>query len=83
MNKYLVLMLFYLITTTVYFICNKIEPPARDGGLGLGGFALLLGAFAVFVYFIIAIVKGFWDREFFIIAFIHLIVLLVFLKNTY
>ncbi len=83
MNKYLVLLIFYLATAAVYFICNKIEPPARDGGLGLGGFALILGALAVLVYFIIAVIKGFWDREFFVIAFIHLVVLLWFLKNTY
>lgn len=83
MNKYIVLLIFYLVTAAVYFICNKIEPPARDGGLGLGGFALLVGAFAVFVYFIIAVVKGFSDKEFFLIALIHLIVLLLFLKQTY
>lgn len=83
MNKYFALLLFYAIVAALYFICNKIEPPARDGGLGLGGFALLLGALAVFIYFIIAVVRGFSDSSFFLIALVHLIVLLVFLKQTY
>ena len=83
MNKYLALLLFYIIAAAVYFICNKIDPPARDGGLGLGGMALLLGALAVFIYFIIAVIKGFSDSSFFLIAGVHLMVLLVFLKFTY
>lgn len=83
MNKYLILLLFYVIASAFYLICNKIEPPARDGGLGLGGAALLLCALAVFIYFIIAIVKGFSNSGFLIIAAVHFIVLLVFLKQTY
>lgn len=83
MNKYIALLLFYIITAAVYFICNEIDPPARDGGLGLGGMALLLGMLAVFIYFIVTVVKGFSDSSYFLVAGVHLIVLLVFLKFTY
>lgn len=75
MNKYLALLVFYVIIAVLYFVFDKIEPTAHDGGLGLGGLVLILGIIAVLIYFIIAVVKGFSDHSFFIIALINLIVL--------
>ncbi len=75
MNKYCALLLFYAIVLAVYLVLNRIEPPARDGGLGLGGAAMLAGTLAILVYFIVAVVKGFSDSGFFIVAAIHLAIL--------
>lgn len=80
MNKYLVLLIFYIIASLIVFIFYKIEPPAHDGGWGLGGLAFILAMLTVIVYLIISIVKGFSDHSYFFIALIHLVVLLFCLR---
>lgn len=80
MNKYLAVLVFYAIAAALFFIFDKIDPTKHDGGPGLGSLVFVLAMIGVIVYLIIAIVKGFSDRSFFIIALIHLIVLLLCLR---
>ncbi|MBX3240638.1 MAG: hypothetical protein KIT80_00630 [Chitinophagaceae bacterium] len=77
MNKYLALLLFYSIGALVIFILNKISPPAHDGGPGFGTLAFLLFCIIIILLIIYNTYKGFSaDPGYFIIAGIHLAILL-------
>ncbi len=77
MNKYVAVLLFYGISILVIFILSKISPTAQDGGPGLGDLAFLLFCLIVAGLFIFNIYRGFAvDSSFFIIAGIHLVVIL-------
>jgi len=84
MNKYLVVLVFYSISALVIFILSKISPAAQDGGPGLGSLAFLLCCIILLGLFIFNIYRGFAvDRSYFIIAGIHLVVILYLLFTCF
>lgn len=77
MNKYLVTLLFYAGAFLIIFVLNKFSPNAQDGGLGFGSLAIMLLVLVLIVLIGVNIYRGIkTDKEYFIIAGIHLVVLL-------
>ena len=84
MNKYLATLIFYVAAAGIIFILNKISPNQQDGGPGLGSFAIILFTIIVIGLFLFNIYKGFSiNKEFFIIAGIHFLVLAGYLRTLF
>ena len=78
MNKYLRLLIFYVLAAIIIYVLELLSPGAHDGGLGLGGLAVLLLVLTIVVLLIISLYKGFAkDKTYFIIAAIHFVILMV------
>lgn len=76
MNKYLVTLIFYIAAFVIIYVLNKFSPNAQDGGLGFGSMAIMLLVLVLIVLIGINIYKGInVDKEYFIIAGIHFVVL--------
>jgi len=76
MNKYIVTLIFYLISFVIIFVLTKVSPNAQDGGLGWGGFAMMLLGLILVILIGINTYKGLSrDKEYFIIAGIHMVIL--------
>ena len=76
MNKYIATSLFYIVAIAIIFLLNKFNPNAQDGGLGFGSMAIVLLGLIIIVLLGVNIYKGIKvDKEYFIIAGIHLVVL--------
>jgi hypothetical protein len=76
MNKYIAALIFYAVAFAVIYILNKVSPNAHDGGPGWAGIATLLLGLIMVVLIGINLYKGFnVDKEYFIFAGIHLIIL--------
>ncbi len=77
MNKYLLTLIFYTVAFIVIYVLNKLSPNAHDGGLGFGSMAIVLLALILVVLVGLNIYRGIKvDKEYFIIAGIHLIILI-------
>ena len=84
MNKYLSTLIFYISAAGIIFILNKISPNQQDGGLGFGALAILVFTIIVIGLFLFNIYKGFSvNKEFFIIAGIHFLVLVGYLQRLF
>ena len=84
MNKYLSTSIFYFAAFGIIFIFNKTSPNQQDGGLGFGGLAMLLFVVVVIGLLLFNIYKGFFiNKEFFIIAGIHFLVLAGYLQRFF
>lgn len=76
MNKYLVTLPFYVAALVIIYVLNKFSPNVQDGGLGFGSMAIMLLALVLIVLIGINIYRGIKvDKEYIIIAGIHLVVL--------
>lgn len=84
MNKYLSTLIFYVAAFGIIFILNHFSPNQQDGGLGFGGLAMLLFVVVVIGLFLFNIYKGFAiNKEYFIIAGIHFLVLAIYLQRFF
>lgn len=78
MNKYLATLLFYIVAIVIVIVLSKLSPNAHDGGPGLGSLAIVVLALIIIVLFAINLYRGFQtDKSYFIIAGIHLLVLII------
>ncbi len=77
MNKYLSTLIFYAVSFLTIFLLTKLSPDAHDGGLGFGSLAIILLLLILIALIGVNIYRGAKkDKGYFIIAGIHLIVLL-------
>ncbi|MBL7921493.1 MAG: hypothetical protein JNJ40_14335 [Bacteroidia bacterium] len=77
MNKYIKALIFYVAAFIVIYVLDLLSPGAHDGGLGLGGLAIILLVFVIMALICIHIYKGIKkSKDHFIIAAIHLLILL-------
>jgi hypothetical protein len=83
MNKYLTTLTFYVVSCVIIYVLNMISPGQQDGGLGFGGVATMLLVLVVLVLTVINIYKGFKNKEHFLLAGIHLLILLVMVTQLF
>lgn len=85
MNKFLVVLIFYIGAGLVVALLEKFfPPPGHDGGWGVSSLAFILLLIAVVVWFVVSLVKGFTtDKSYLLVALIHLIVMVVVAKKIF
>ncbi len=77
MRKYITTLIFYVVAFAVVYVLNWLSPGAHDGGIGLGGLALILLVFVIIALIGVSIYKGIKkSKDHFIIAAIHFLILL-------
>ena len=81
-NLLRIVFLYSALALTIY-ILDMISPGAHDGGLGLGGLALLLVPLLLLIITCVNIYKGFKiNKSYFLIALIHIVTVVV-IFNTF
>lgn len=85
MNKFLVLLIFYILSGALLYLLDIFFPPrGKDGGWSLAALASVLLSIVIVIWFAISLVKGFTtDKSYLLIALIHLIVVAVVAKMIY
>ncbi len=77
LNKYIATLVFYIVSFAVIYLLNWLSPGAHDGGLGLGGLALILFVLVVISLIGISIYKAIKkSKDYFILTVIHIVILL-------
>jgi uncharacterized membrane protein len=77
MNIYTKTTAFYIISAAVIFLLNWASPNQQDGGLGFGGLAVIVFVLTLVVLAVMNLIKGSKDSRRYIVAGIHLFLLIV------
>jgi hypothetical protein len=84
MNKFKGISLFYIAAFAILYGLNKLSPGQPDGGLGFGGLSIILFMLLVIVLICFNLFKGIkHGREYFLLAGVHLLVLLVLISTLF
>ncbi len=83
MKKYQSTIIFYVVSVLVIYLLSILSPNQQDGGPGLGSLAIVLFVLAVMVMAVINAFKGIKQKEYFLLAGIHLLVLLLVIGNLF
>lgn len=85
MNKFLVLLIFYVLSGLLLYLLDMFFPArGHDGGWSLAALAIVLLSITAAAWFVISLIKGLTtNKRYLLIALIHLVVLAIVAKKVF